>query len=154
VADAQPRIEPASRSSLIVNAALLCERVLQESDGTLSAVRIVDQLTYQAIPRDSPPDAEVVPAPMRLALLLMVKDPAGSGDHALQIVARPPSGEPSEVGAQSVQVALGQGQVAGANVVVNLVLALKEEGLHWFDIHLDNALLTSVPLHVRFDSAG
>jgi hypothetical protein len=137
---------------VLVNAALICERILHELDGTLTAVRIVDQVTYWR-PVGGPKEGEPVTVPMQLALLIVLKDPTGPGDYTLRIVARTPMGAASDIGAQSVNLSPGQGEVPGLSVGINLVLSLRDPGLHWFDIYLNEALISSVPLHVRFDSA-
>lgn len=150
VVDSQPWTGPAPRSAALVNATLLCERVLQEADGTLSAIRIIDQVTLEPIPEGLPPDAEIVPAQMAVALLVVVKDPSGPSTRHLRVQGRSPKGTTTEVGSERVRLRTGLSPVAGANFIVNLNLGLRHEGMYWFDVFLDEKFLSSVPLHVRF----
>ncbi|HZU17306.1 MAG TPA: hypothetical protein VFD01_12010 [Candidatus Dormibacteraeota bacterium] len=72
--------------------AFLCERVLEERDGVLSAIRIVDRILVQG---QAPPGAEAPPMPsigIGLMALIMLKNGAARGSRRLRLVPRAPSG--------------------------------------------------------------
>ena len=80
-----------------VQAASVCERVLQEADGVLSAIRMVDKLTLriQEIPKpvDAPADAQPVNAMQVIDLSLLVALKSGdlSGEFTMSVRMRDPN---------------------------------------------------------------
>jgi hypothetical protein len=42
------------RGGPYIGAAFLCEKILQEKDGVLSAIRIVDRITHSAVGPEAP----------------------------------------------------------------------------------------------------
>jgi len=123
----------------------VCERVLRESDGALSAIRIVDQVTLPKPPAELQPDAPVV-----LTFLVSMKGFMGSDSHKLEIKVRPPEGEEKSLGGADVTFAsTSPGAVPGANLVVTANLFLSKTGLFWFDVLLDEDYITAIPLEVR-----
>lgn len=113
-----------TRPSPLIAAAMICERVIEEKEGVLSAIRIVDTIT---IPK--------IPWPVTLSVLVSLKSGAARGKHTLKLVLRTPSGkEPKEVPQFPL---FFEGEERGTNVVVNFVLQASEEGLYWFDVLID-----------------
>jgi hypothetical protein len=131
-----------------VTAALLCEKVLQEKDGTLSIVRIADKLQYRVEGivggSSTPQPVQIKPAVVLQGLIGLKSGPV-SGDHTVSIVAERPSGARKEL-TKSTFAFLGKDQ--GQNMVLNLQIAIEEDGLHWFDILFDDERLTRIPLMI------
>jgi hypothetical protein len=79
-----------------VQAALICDQVLQEKDGTLSAMRIVDTFTLE-VPEDVPGETLVS---IEFTILISMKrgsdDTPGSGE--LRLALRNPKGKDAEIG--------------------------------------------------------
>lgn len=132
-----------------VSAALLCEKVLQEKDGTLSIIRIADKLTYHPI-GDAAKDIKPI---HQMQGLVALKSGPVTGEHILRIVGEMPSGRRKELIASSISL-LGKDQ--GQNLILNLALGLEEDGLHWFDVIFDDEVLTRIPLLIMRseESAG
>jgi hypothetical protein len=123
-----------------VTAALFCERVLQEKDDTLSAMRVADKLTVQfplGLPEGIKPAIPVI-------FFLSLKSGPVVGQQSVTIRAIKPSGGP----AKDVQTLpfnfLGQDQ--GQNYIVNVMLGVEEPGLYWFEVVFDEQVLTRTPL--------
>ena len=129
-----------------INAAFFCERVIEERDGTLSAIRIVDRITNMAVGTGTP--AAMPAMPVNLALLIALKPGRALGRHDVQITAERPSGIRTDM-ASALSVNL-EGGDRGANLVMNLSLVVTEEGLYWFDVVVDETVLTRVPLRVLY----
>ena len=123
-----------------VGAALLCEKVLQEKDGTLSVVRIADRITYQlsGVP-------EGVKPIVQLHGLIVLRSGPAKGNFTLKLFMTPPSGNRHEM--YSVPVELRGGD-HGFNLVLNISLGINEDGLYWADVMFEGHLLTKIPLMV------
>ncbi|HEV7494472.1 hypothetical protein [Baekduia sp.] len=126
-----------------ITAALFCERVLEERDGVMSAIRIVDRLT---IIQPEPPFIAAVTA------VISLKQGKAVGRYALGLRPEAPSGLQLPVFQAPVNFDGGEGD-RGVSVVLPLQLEV-EEGLYWFDVlWIDDRadhqeLLTRMPLRV------
>lgn len=126
-----------------LTAALLCERVLQEKDGTLSAFRIVDQIEFE-LQTDTPEikKLDIKPA-LQLNILIAIKAGPAKGRVTLNIDSTRPSGMRKHLIEFPLELKGGE---EGANFIINLVQGTDEEGLHWFEVKIDDTLLTKIPL--------
>jgi hypothetical protein len=123
-----------------LTAALLCETVLEEKDGTLSVIHIADRLTYSmtGVPEG------VKPATAISGLICLKSGPV-TGEHIIKIFAENPLGERKEVYAHPITL-LGGDQ--GQNIKMRISLVLHSDGLYWIDIVFDDDVLTRIPLTV------
>ena len=118
-----------------VRAALLCERVLRETDGVLSAIRIVHE--GRAVAPGEPA--------MRAALLVMlVRGDAPPGSHRAQLQIIGPAQQ--VLSAKDIEMAL---DASGPEQISSLMLDLSFEprnpGVYWFQVRWGDRLLTQVP---------
>ncbi len=127
-----------------VAVATICERVLEEKEGTLSAIRIVDTVKVE-VPETIPADAKPV---INLSALVSLKSGDARGKFLDKIVSCTPSGKKLEKLAPSFPLLL-QGGERGANLVVNFSLQISEWGLYWFDVLLNDELISRMPLTVQ-----
>jgi hypothetical protein len=132
-----------------LNIATICEKVLQEKDETISLIRIVDRVTVTVAASSSP---EVIP-PMLLNLnaFLSFKSGTAKGRHTIKWVLEEPSGIR---GSEQLLPALFEGEDRGANFILNLNVTVNQEGVYWFDIFLENQLLTRIPLRILYQRIG
>jgi hypothetical protein len=143
-----------------VAAAFICEKVLDEKDGVLTAVRIVDTYTIKAIEiptagssakgaaRNETPVAVEGPKVIDVNALIGVKSGNVTGEHDVTIVARDPDGKKAPM-PEGRRVALNGGE-HGANFVVRFLMpGNAKPGLYWFDVLWDGELLTSIPLRLK-----
>lgn len=136
-----------------VAVAVLCEKVLQEQDGVLSAVRIVDQLTQGAVGPEVPD--EMPPLAITLTALVVLKAGDARGRFAVRLRPEFPSGQqmPPVEFAVRFDGRPNQGQA----LVLPLNLEVSEEGLYWFDVLFvaergaaEDQLLSRMPLTVSY----
>lgn len=124
-----------------VIAALFCEKVLNEADGSLSVVRIADRITYQIAPNLPP---EFKPAVM-LQGLICLRSGEAKGNFRLWVRGNSPSGKQQELFSLPIEL---KGGDHGVNAIVAATIGVHEDGLYWFDVILDDHTLTRIPLMV------
>jgi len=128
-----------------LQAAFFCEKVLQEKDGVLSAIRLIDQFNLSSSVEGAP---DVMP-PININLSILVAFKSGGIKGKWEIKVRPvsPSGQelPGFVGP-----IIFEGAHRGANVIIQYGLLAKEEGVYWFDVMINNKLITKMPLNIVY----
>lgn len=131
--------------------AVFCEKVLQEKDGVLSLIRIIDRLTH-AEAGPSPP--EIMPKFVyNLMAVLTLKSGNATGSIQIRVELEKPSGLKQELGTHTL---LMEGQDRGQNSIMNLGVEFTEQGLYWFNIYVQNidskeySLLTRMPFRVVY----
>ncbi len=131
-----------------LQAAFICERVLQEADGVVSAIRIIDRLFVQPGPGQQA--AAAMPAVlMSHTLLVTFKSGSARGRFTAKLVFRGPSGlKLQEV---SVPVLL-EGEERGANLIIPYHIQVDQEGLYWFDVYFEGKLMTKIPFRVVYQA--
>ena len=126
--------------------AVLCQHVLEEKDGTLSAIRIIDRITVD-VEVDGPGDTELPPLPVNAVLLLIFKkDAVNERSFTASVTVRNPAG--AETAVASLPLAIGSGPAKGANLIVRLGFGAKESGIYWFSISVDGVARAKVPLEI------
>ncbi|MGO8761578.1 MAG: hypothetical protein ACLP2P_02310 [Desulfobaccales bacterium] len=125
--------------------ALFCERVLQEKDGVLSAIRIIDRFIHTVVGEDVP---DKMPSfKVQMSILIGFKSGDAKGKSELRIKPNTPSGKALPV--FSVPILL-EGADKGANVNIGYAFEATEEGLYWFDVMLNDKLFTRMPLSIIY----
>jgi hypothetical protein len=123
-----------------IQAALLCEKILQEMNGSLSIINIADKLNYrtQGFPEGFKPA-------INLTGLLALKSGPIVGDHTVKVVVENPRGERKEIFSKAFNFL---GKDHGQNVILNLTLGIAQDGIYWFDVFFEEDLLTRISLIV------
>ncbi len=124
----------------------LCEQVIEDKTGVLSLIRIIDTITHTESRPDAPAEMPSVTYPMKM--VIMFKAGRARGRHELKIVPELPSGEVKDPVIQSVQF---EGEERGSNYVINMMFTFNMEGLYWFNVYLDDSIITRVPLRVKYN---
>jgi hypothetical protein len=136
-----------------LSVAAACERVLQEQDGVLSIIRVIDRIITGAIGTETPD--QMPPVPINFTLLVVLKSGGARGRYSIRITLEAPSGVlmPNEV---SLPV-LFEGEERGTNFVIPVGFQAEQEGLYWFAVWLEDPhapdkreVLTRVPLRVMY----
>ncbi|OFV91455.1 MAG: hypothetical protein A3G76_15610 [Acidobacteria bacterium RIFCSPLOWO2_12_FULL_65_11] len=127
-----------------VAAAVFCEKVLQERDGVASLIRIIDRTTVTALGKDAPEDPSVT---LEQTLFLSFKAGFARGKMTVAIQPVSPSGQ--RLPAVTTDV-LFEGDDRGVNLVFQMKLEAKEDGLYWFDVSVEQQLITRVPYRVLY----
>lgn len=130
-----------------LNAALLCERVLNEKDGVLSVVRIIDRLTITVFASGTAAPETLPPGIVNVQALVIFKAGLFKGSAPVRLVINSPSGQ--VIGESSADVFF-EGDDRGVNLISQLQLQVHEEGLHWVDVHCLGQLFTRIPLRVIY----
>jgi len=132
-----------------LNAALICEKVLQEKDETVSIVRIVDRVTVTAAASSSPEN--IPPTTLNLNAFLAFRSGHARGRHTIKWIIEEPSGIRTP---EQLLPALFEGEDRGVNFILNLNIVVNQEGVYWFDIFLEDQLLTRIPLRILYQRIG
>ena len=126
-----------------VSAAILCEQILEEKNGSLTLVRIADRVDFsiQGLPSGYTPV-------IALKGLLSLKSGPVKGDFTIKLIVTRPNGE-----TQGQPMILPKmtflGGEHGQNAILNISVAIHEEGVYWFDVYFENEPLTRIPLVVK-----
>lgn len=125
-----------------VAVACICEKVLREEDGVLSAIRIVDRFQVQTkgLPAGATP---AVP----LTALISLKSGNVEGRSDLSMRLNTPSGTSVDV-SETYPMFL-KGKEHGFNVIVNMLLPAKEFGSYELEVYWNSeVLLTVIPFRL------
>lgn len=126
-------------------AAFFCENILEDKDGTLSAIRIVDRVTQQATGPGAPKD--MPPLTVTLWMLVVLRSGKARGRRTISLRPEGPSGRQAPPMELSVHF---EGEERGQNFRTQIGFVAEDEGLYWFDVLLEDELLTRVPLRVVY----
>jgi hypothetical protein len=127
---------------------VLCDKVLQEQDGVLSLIRVVDRIFQTAVGPTAPTEMPLVA--VNLTLVVMFKSGDARGRYPMTIRLEAPSGQ--VVNEMQFPVLLeGEGD-RGANLTLGVQLQLDQEGLYWFDVLFgdEQRMLARVPLRIVY----
>lgn len=127
-----------------VQMATLCEKTLQEADGVLSIIRAVDRVVVTAEGPDLPTDLPRGRLP--LILVVMLKSDEARGRYPITLRTQQPSGLYLE---DRTFDAIFEGEERGFNLILQIDVDAVE-GLYWFDVVLNDQLLTRVPLRIMY----
>ncbi len=121
---------------------MVCEQVLQEKDGVMSAIRIIDRVFFGA-------DSEGTPLDPHYRIKLLVSWRAGEtrGRYTARVVMEKPSGEQVPVLQAPVHL---EGEERGVNLVIDADFAVDQEGLYWFDVYFEDERVTRIPLRAVY----
>ena len=129
-----------------LEAALLCEKILHEVDGTKSVVRIVDRITKQQV--GPTPPMEMEPFEHELFLYIRLKSGSARGPMLLQIKVVKPSGD-SPQPLKSTIIFEGEDD-RGPDIIMGMKMKFDMTGLYWFVISLQDTVITKVPLRIVY----
>ena len=131
-----------------LNAAFLCEKVLEEKNGVLSAIRIVDRVTYTYAASPENPSSGVPPIQAELSFLLILKSGQNPGATNIKIILKKPDN--SELPPLNETMHLDTPDNKGGNLVINTRLNIDQKGVWWFEVFINDVSRTKIPLEVIF----
>jgi len=123
----------------------ICERVLQEKDGVLSLIRIVDKFTI-TITGKEPPDQ--LPHGVKLLTIIMGWV-GGLGNHEAAFNIVSPGGE-TQRSPQSWSFTLDAINL-GHNIIVMLPVRIAKEGVYWIEFILNDQVKSRIPFQVLYE---
>lgn len=123
----------------------ICERVLQEKDGVLSIIRMVDQFTLTLAGKEPPdqlPEGEVL-------LTIVMSWVGGLGRHeaAFNIVSPGGEAQPSPRSWSFTLDAINRGH----NIIVTLPVKIRREGIYWIEFVLNDHVKSRIPFQIRYE---
>ena len=125
--------------------AVFCEKTLEEKDGVLTLVRVIDRIIQRV-------EGAVIPETMpqvtfNMRAVITFKAAETPGKHTVKLVPRDPDGE---IGQESeYPIVLGEKGKA-STLIIGVRFEAKKEGIYWFDVFLDKELVTKMPLRVDY----
>lgn len=123
-----------------VSAAFVCEKILRESDGAISAIRIVD--TFY-VPTDAPPP-DVNAGILITAFVSLKSDSPMEG--AVSVALKTPDGETKDM-PQKWPISFSE-EISGANLILNFAIHPRHIGTSWIDVRWNNEVITRAPLRI------
>ncbi len=122
--------------------AVFCERVLQEQDGVVSAIRLVDRIYFVTDESGQPMQRE-----QPITLLITFKSGTARGIYTISVRREKPSGEEGPVLEAPV---FFEGEERGINLIVPTAFAPDQQGLYWFDVLFEGERATRIPLRAVY----
>jgi hypothetical protein len=132
--------------------AVLCQAVSRQPDGSMDLLGIIEGVVL-----DPPPPSEADPLGLRpvavlpLRLVVTLRAAQRWGRHAVEITGRYPGGRPGP--STGLQIELSEAR-PNATLNVPIDFEVHDPGTCHFDVAVDGALLTTVPLRVVFAEAS
>ena len=138
--------DPAESGGPYLLVACLCENVVQRADGVLTLVNILDRVN---ITTQAPGAPETLPpTPWGVNLVVILKSGRARGRHEMRVAIDAPDLQSM---LPSVMTLNFEGDDdRGIQVVQQVRMMLNTEGLYWFNILLEDRLLTKIPLRVTY----
>lgn len=135
-----------------VQAALVCERALQEPSGIVSPIRIIDRVFFI-----TGEDGQPVQRQHPITIVVMLKAGNARGGYTLYIEREKPSMERTQIAQATV---LFEGDDRGVQMILEAGFEPDEPGVYWLDVLLEapeatdlgKDLLTRIPLRAIFQA--
>lgn len=124
--------------------AAICEKVLREEGGIISMVRLIDTFNITGDSKELPPGV------VSFVIYVALKSGEAIGKRTVEITGYSPSGEKIHSRKQEVNF---EGGVAGAGVIANVMMTVKETGTYWFHVKLNRQEMTRIPLKINYQRA-
>ena len=133
-----------------IKAAVFCERVLEEKDNVLSAIRIFDrssaEIEVEGIADDEGIPEEIPHPLIQGALLVALVAGEAARNQVVNVRLVKPSGSTSPLAEFPIE--FNADEDAAAQLILRLTLTAKEDGIYWFEILVGGDVRTRVPLRV------
>jgi hypothetical protein len=134
--------------------AFFCEKVLQEQDNVLSAIRIVDRWNLSG-----PTETMTAPAIIQATLVIIFKSGVYRGNAQVTVTPITPHTNTRMQGIV-IPVRFEGEDDRGINIVAPTAFPVAEDGVYWFEISLklqnipEPRVLTAVPMNVTYQQSG
>ncbi len=132
---------------LYLNFAVICERVLRETDDVLSFIRVVDQVNVTIVAPTGADIPQELPQASSVALTLAVglKSDGYTGPVTVKLWVEAPTGSRLPEFQTTQEIALAD---RGVNLIFPMQLPVRDEGIYWFFVEVSGDVLTRVPLRI------
>jgi hypothetical protein len=134
-----------ARDGPYVAMAVICERVLEDKFGNLSAIQMLDRITVTGFP--GAPADKMPSVPVKVTMLIGLRAGGAKGRRALKLQPETPAGTTLP---ELIMPVLFEGDERSANLIIDVPFTAELEGLYWFDVLLDERRLTRIPLRIVY----
>jgi hypothetical protein len=135
------KVPKANKEKPLMQMAVFCERVIEESDNVVSLMRIVDRVVVSTDKDELPPGI------IKLWIAVMFKAGDAIGKRTIKVEGKDPSGDSIFV-MQSNSTFEGAGH--GTRSCVEAQIPITAPGMHWFDVYVDDQWMTKMPLEIAY----
>jgi len=125
-----------------LHVATFCEKVLRESDGVLSLIRMFDRFLVPGTAEEMPP------TPLAFMVFISFKSGFMRGKQRIRLTPSSPSGK--ELPGMEFPVLFEGDDDRGPALGFQVNWIAEEEGVYWWDLHLNEQLMTRMPLRVIY----
>jgi len=125
-----------------LHVATFCEKVLNEADGVNSLIRMIDRFNVQGITE------EMQPVLLQFTAYISFKSGFLRGKHKVSIRPKSPKGE--DMPSMDIPVLFEGDDDRGPALNIPIGWTAQEEGLYWWDLYLNEELITRMPLRVNY----
>ncbi|MDQ6948240.1 MAG: hypothetical protein M3256_18725 [Actinomycetota bacterium] len=130
-----------------VSLSVFCEQAIEDKNGVLTIVRIIDQVTVSVADTNAPDELPLGSA-IATTLVIALKARRALGKQKVQVIVEHPDGTRHDGPEMPVHLSPGPG--GGANLILRTTLVLSTTGLYWADVLVNGRLVTRSPLEVRY----
>lgn len=127
--------------------AVFCDQVIEDKQGVLTLVRIIDRMTVEIRGAGVDLPETLPPGMVTLTFVVSLKAGTAVGRFEVSIEIEPPNGQNKPVTSRSVTVPAPH---YGANLVNKIAMGVEQEGVYWFSVKVDGRLLTRAPLEIQY----
>lgn len=131
-------------SGPLLKASAICETVIERKDGVLSLINVIDRIIITATP-GAPPRMPKIARNFVLAVMFTSGEFRGMAD--VNVTMQSPLGLRRALHGQRV---LFEGDDRGVNLIFQMSMEFEEEGLYWFEVSVDQKLLTRTALRMVY----
>lgn len=125
-----------------VQVAAICQAVLQEATGVFSVIRITDRQPIMGL------TDQMQPQPLfQLWMIVILKAGEMDGKYTLRVIPETPSGKRLQAFELPV---LFERDERGVFLATPLQVIAEEEGLYWFNVMIEQDILTRIPLRIMY----
>jgi hypothetical protein len=129
-----------------LHVATFCEKVLREADGVLSLIRMVDRFI---VPGTS---EEMQITVLQFMVFISFKSGILRGKQKVRLSPTSPTGQ--DLPAVEMPVLFEGDDDRGPSIGFQVAWPVTEEGLYWWDLFLNDELVTRMPLRVIYQRVG
>lgn len=142
----QPPAEANFELGPYVNAAFIAENIIQDKEGVISAIRIIDRLVRTSHTAEPSPAME--PFEHEFYLLVILKSGENPGTYRVTVQPKKPSDETLPPFNSTVHLEAPADR--GTNIVARMRLLFDVPGLWWFDVRINDKLVSRLYLRLIY----
>ena len=134
-----------SEGGPFVKAAVFVDRVIEGKDDVLTLVRVIDRLT--ATSSGAEPAARMPTAEFQMHAVIMLVSGRARGRYQVRLVREAPDADRADVWSGGIFL---EGNNKGHNLNLALSESFSREGTYWYDVFVNEELLTRMPFQVVY----